>query len=114
MLSLNPILIVLTTLSIIALAAFLYFSVLLHRSKDRTLRWRGIVKTLSLNGAPNSLAAIYSRWFIAFVAVYILACVSVGYAVWHTDHSFLIVIFPLLFYYFFARYFLWEKADLID
>ncbi|MBV6494123.1 MAG: hypothetical protein LDLANPLL_02149 [Turneriella sp.] len=114
MASLDSFFIVLVTISILALAAFVYFTLLLHRAKDVDTKWRGIVKTLSLNGTPENLALLYPRWLLAFGAFFLLACVSVGYGVWSTDHSFFVVIFPLLFYYFFARYFLWEKSDLTD
>jgi hypothetical protein len=114
MVSFSPLLITLVLLTALALGAFLYFSVQMHRAKDRGLAWRGIVKLLSLNGVPAALAPVYPKWFAAFGAFFLIGCISVGYVVWGTDHSFLIVIFPLLFYYFFARFFLWEKADLTD
>ena len=101
-------------LTLLSLGAFIYFSLQVHRAKGSTLGWRGIVKLVSMNGTPASLAAVYPRWFMAFCAFFFAGCLYVAYLVWGTDHSFLIVIFPLLFYYFFARYFLWEKADLSD
>lgn len=114
MVAFSPVLIALAALTVLAFGAFAWFSVQVHRAKSSELKWRGIVKLISLNGVPANLAAVYNRWFAAFGAFFLLACISVAYAVWGTDHSFLIVIFPLLFYYFFARFFLWEKADLTD
>jgi hypothetical protein len=102
MVSLAPLPLALTAVTALTLGAFLYFSFLVHRGKGGALAWRGIVKIISLGGVPEQLKTVFS------------GCVNVGYLVWGTDHSFLIVIFPLLFYYFFARYFLWEKADLTD
>ncbi|MBN8221807.1 MAG: hypothetical protein J0L53_12845 [Spirochaetes bacterium] len=114
MVTFSPVLIGLTALTVLAFGAFVVFSLQVHRAKSSELKWRGIVKLISLHGAPANLAAIYNRWFAAFGTFFLLTCLSVGYGVWGTDHSFLIVIFPLLFYYFFARFFLWEKADLTD
>ncbi len=101
-------------LTVGAFAAWLFYSLQMHRTKPNDLAWRGIVKMVALNGLPQVIAGVYSRWFLAFWAFFILTCITVGLAVWATDHSFLIVIFPLLFYYFFVRYFMWEKADLAD
>ncbi|MFO1469843.1 MAG: hypothetical protein U1F27_02235 [Turneriella sp.] len=101
-------------LTIIAFAGWLFYSVQIHRAKPGDLAWRGIVKMVALNGTPQAISNLYSRWFWAFWSFFILTCITVALAVWATDHSFLIVIFPLLFYYFFVRYFMWEKADLAD
>ncbi len=57
------------------------------------------------------MAILYVGITAAFFA---LTCVTVSVFVWATDHSFFVVLFPLLFYYFFARYLLWEKQDLAD
>lgn len=97
-----------------SLVYFVSLSVKLHRIKPKDLNWRGIIKLASLRGVPATMSGIYTRWFRAFWAFYLVGCLAVATAVWGTDHSFLVVIFPLLFYYFFARYFLWEKADLSD
>jgi hypothetical protein len=86
----------------------------LHRLKPSDLAWRGIVKLVSLNGVPQAMGAVYTKWFASLCAFYLLGSLAVGFFVWPTDHSFFVVLFPLLFYYFFARYFLWEKADLTD
>ena len=102
------------TLTAISFAGWVFYSLQIHRSKPSDLAWRGIVKMVALNGVPQSIAAAYSRWFVAFWAFFIFTCVTVALAVWATDHSFFIVIFPLLFYYFFVRFFMWEKADLAD
>lgn len=114
MIAFSPLLAVFAGLTILSFGAFVFFSLQVHRAKGGDLAWRGIVKRVSLDGVPSNLAPVYPRWFAAFGVFFLLGCLSVGYAVWGTDHSFLIVIFPLLFYYFFARFFLWEKADLTD
>lgn len=95
-------------------AVLLLLSVGMHRNKPADLSWRGIIKLVALNGVPSALNALYQRWLRAFWSFFVLACVTVAVQVWAGDHSFLVVIFPLLFYYFFARYFLWEKDDLTD
>ncbi len=105
------------TLTLFALCgvAFLYLawlSLKLNRQKPAELAWRGIIKLVSLSGVPASISSIYPRWFRAFWAFFLLGSLAVASAVWGTDHSFFVVIFPLLFYYFFARYFLWQKEDL--
>lgn len=107
------------TITLLALSAatFIYLvwlSVQLHRQKPSGLAWRGIIKLVSLGDVPVAINGIYPRWFKAFWAFFLLGSLAVASAVWGTDHSFLVVIFPLLFYYFFARYFLWEKEDLTD
>jgi hypothetical protein len=97
-----------------ALAAFVYFSVQLHRAKPKGLAWRGLVKLVSLGEMPADFGSSYRRWFVTFVVFYLVTCTTVSVYVWATDHSFFVVLFPLLFYYFFARYLLWEKQDLAD
>lgn len=98
----------------LALAAFVYLSWQLHREKPKDLAWRGLVKLVSLGGIAANFNKTYRAWFAAFVVFYLVTCVTVSVYVWATDHSFLVVLFPLLFYYFFARYLLWEKQDLAD
>lgn len=95
-------------------AAWLYFSFEIHKAKPKELSWRGIIKLVSLNTLPQSLSVVYPRWLRGLLAFYITACLWVAYTVWGGDHSFLVVLFPLLFYYFFLRFFFWEKADLTD
>jgi hypothetical protein len=107
------------TITLLALTAttFIYLawlSVRLHRQKPSGLAWRGIIKLVALQGLPAAISGIYPRWFLAFWAFFFVGSLAVASAVWGSDHSFLVVIFPLLFYYFFARYFLWEKEDLND
>lgn len=105
------------TLLVLSAASFTYLfwlSVRLHRQKPADLAWRGLIKVVSLGGVPQAIRALYPRWFRAFWVFFLLGSVTVACAVWDTDHSFLVIIFPLLFYYFFARYFLWEKEDLSD
>lgn len=111
---LSPVFIALTAVTVASFGAFAYFSVLLHLAKGNSPTWRGIIKLVALGGMPEKLVAVYPRWFAAFWAFYAAGCIYVAWLSWGTDHSFLVVIFPLLFYYFFARYFLWEKADLTD
>lgn len=98
----------------VALAAFVYLSLQVHRSKPRELAWRGFVKLVSLGDVPAALSHIYRRWLASFAFFFALTCITVAVFAWSTDHSFFVVLFPLLFYYFFARYLLWEKQDLAD
>lgn len=100
--------------NVAALAAFVYLSLQLNRAKPKDLPWRGLVKLVSLGDLPAEFGKSYRRWFVAFVVFYLVTCVTVSIHVWATDHSFFVVLFPLLFYYFFARYLLWEKQDLAD
>lgn len=112
--AMGPLTTALFVISAATLVYLLWLSLQLHRQKPAGLAWRGIIKALSLGGAPVAIAPLYARWFNAFWAFFGLGSLAVAFAVWGTDHSFLVVIFPLLFYYFFARYFLWEKEDLSD
>lgn len=98
----------------VALAAFAYLTLQLRRVKPDDLAWRGLVKLVSLNEKPAEFLKAYRVWFMSFVIFYLITCLTVSIFVWATDHSFLVVLFPLLFYYFFARYLLWEKQDLAD
>ncbi|MCS6972149.1 MAG: hypothetical protein N2Z22_06915 [Turneriella sp.] len=101
-------------LSVLSFLYWLFVTLQLHQQKPMTLPWRGIVKLVALKGVPGGLEKLYPRWFRALWAFYALGCITVALYVWDTDHSFFVFIFPLLFYYFFIRYFLWEKADLSD
>lgn len=101
-------------LSAILALSFAYLSLKLSREKSSELHWRGIVKILSLEGVPASLSEIYSIWFKNFWALCLALWLAVSLTVWNSDHSFFVVIFPLLFYYFFMRFFLWQKEDLSD
>lgn len=108
------IIIIFTVLSAATFAAWLFYSLKIHRAKPQDLHWRGIIKLVALSGVPAAIAGFYRAWFASFWAFFVLTCITVALATWATDHSFFIVIFPLLFYYFFVRYFMWEKADLTD
>lgn len=101
-------------LTVFSFVGWLFYSVQVHRSKPADLAWRGIVKIVALEGVPQTMNAVYGRWFVLLWAFFVLTCITVAIAVWPTDHSFFVVIFPLLFYYFFIRYFMWEKDDLTD
>lgn len=97
-----------------AFGLFVWHSVQLHLTKPADLAWRGIIKLVSLNGVPKDIAHIYPRWFTLLIAFFISGSLLAANLAWATDHSFFVVIFPLVFYYFFARFFFWEKADLVD
>jgi hypothetical protein len=114
MASLSGFTLILGSFTIAAFGAFAWYTVRMHTVKPTDLAWRGIIKMVSLNGVPKSMAEIYPRWFFLLIAFFILGSVLAGCMAWATDHSFFVVIFPLLFYYFFARFFFWEKADLVD
>jgi len=110
----SPIYLLLTALVFAASAALAYASYALQQKKPKDLRWRGLVKIVSLSGVPNAIAVVYPRWFGALVTFYVALCIWVAYWVWGSDHSFFVVLFPLLAYYFFMRFFFWEKSDLND
>lgn len=114
MISVTWVTILMGALALLVFGAWAVMSWAIHRAKPADLAWRGIVKLVSLNGVPASLAAIYPRWFALLVTFFIMGSLFVAMLVWASDHSFFVIIFPLLFYYFFARYFFWEKADLAD
>lgn len=106
--------VVLGCLTAASFLIFAWFSIQVHRAKPGDLAWRGIIKMVSLHGLPKELTQLYPRWFTLLIAFYISGSLLTANLVWATDHSFFVVIFPLLFYYFFARFFFWEKADLVD
>jgi hypothetical protein len=112
--SISYLLLLLLLLNFGAFVAFALFSVQLHHSKPAELPWRGLVKLVSLTGIPAALEQTYRKWLTTFAIFFGFTCLTVAVLVWATDHSFFVVLFPLLFYYFFARYLLWEKQDLAD
>ncbi len=112
--SLPYIKILFVALNTAAFAAFAYYCMQLQRVKPKDLPWRGLVKLVSLGTVSDEFARCYRLWFIAFAGFFLITCITVSIFVWATDHSFFVVLFPLLFYYFFARYLLWEKQDLAD
>lgn len=44
----------------------------------------------------------------------ILPVITQSMLVWNTDHSFWIVLFPMLWYYVLNRFFAWERDDLLE
>jgi len=98
----------------LTLALCLYLSFRLHAQKSSDVPWRGIIKFATLGKLPISAQKLYALWFKSLLVFSGCTIISVTYLTWNTDHSFLLFIFPLLFYYFFLRYFFWEKSDILD
>lgn len=105
---------VLACVTVASFGLFAWYTVQMHLAKPPDLAWRGIIKLVSLGGVPQNLTRLYPRWFTLLIAFFVAGSLLAANLAWASDHSFFVVIFPLLFYYFFARFFFWEKADLVD
>ena len=82
--------------------------------KEKKLQLRGIAKKYALENMEPATEKIIQNWIYSCFFFSIIPCLWIGYFSWGTDYSFLVGLFPLLWYYFITRYFLWEKHDLYD
>ncbi|MDH5721013.1 MAG: hypothetical protein OEZ13_10455 [Spirochaetia bacterium] len=82
--------------------------------KEKNLKLRGIAKKFALESMDDKTESKLQRWLISCAIASVAPCLWVGYFSWGTDYSFMIGLFPLLWYYFLTRYLLWEKHDLYD
>lgn len=106
---------ILTLLTLPVTGLWTYFYLLAYRqlrNKPDTLR--GILKHYNLGTLNEELSKIVKNWLFAFAGLFIVIYLWVAYYSWETDYNFLIAIYPFLWHYFFFRYFLWEKDDLLD
>ncbi len=103
--------------SLISGILLLFISVLygiyLHSWKKKTgYPLRGIVKNLyyleTFHGEAENEA---SRLVLLSLVYSLLPVIWVIQISWKTDYSFMIALFPIIWYYYFLRFFMWEKSD---
>ena len=81
--------------------------------KEHNLRWRALYKQYAYRFEENPPAHLKSFLFWHLLASCV-PCLWVAYFSYDTDWSFLIFLFPIVWYYFWLRFFFWEKSDLHD
>ncbi len=80
--------------------------------KAKVTRFRGLLKHYT-NGEYSEQQGTLKLWFLITALLSIVPCIWVSYYSWATDYSFLIGLFPIVWYYFLTRFVMFEKADLI-
>lgn len=80
--------------------------------KGNQLKWRALYKQVAYLAKENTSTLTYLLWANALLSL--VPCFWVGYYSYNTDWSFLILLFPIMWYYFWVRFFFWEKNDLRD
>ncbi|GEM_PF-3513074 len=73
---------------------------------------RGVVKQLyyleTFHGETEKEA---SRLVLLSLVYSLLPVIWVIQISWETDYSFMIALFPIIWYYYFLRFLMWEKSD---
>ncbi|RME90336.1 MAG: hypothetical protein D6767_07000 [Candidatus Hydrogenedentota bacterium] len=82
--------------------------------KQHNIKARAMVKYISLREWDPEQDAVLTKFLTACILISLSPCFFIASLTWATDYSFLIVLFPLLWYYYLVRYFFWEKEDLED
>ncbi|MDH5718477.1 MAG: hypothetical protein OEZ22_12695 [Spirochaetia bacterium] len=100
----------------IVLGVWFYYETIpfLKVKTKNNLKLRGLAKIFALENFEEDTEKVLKRWLVSLFVFSIIPCFWVFYFSWATDYSFLIGLFPLLWYYFTGRYILWEKHDLYD
>lgn len=108
--------------SIIAAAFFAGGCVVLFQVKETLQRLisehqiplRGMIKFLSQKNLSAQDEARVNLFYIGLLDISLAPCILVAGLSWATDYSFLIVLFPIVWYYYLIRFLFWEKSDLYD
>lgn len=98
-------------LNILVLGAWTYFLFKLRTyCLESGLKVRGILKQVYQQRVAWS-APVHHFFYLTFL-LGISSWLLVSVITFKTDHSFWIVLYPILLWYFTSRYFLWDKEDL--
>ncbi len=73
---------------------------------------RGMLKFYHRNELNEEINGEVKKWLAIFIVLSLFAWASVAVFFWNSNLNFIIGIFPFLWHFMVARYFLWEKHDL--
>jgi len=76
--------------------------------------FRGMIKHLAYDTLNQKIQPIIKRWLLVVILFLISTITYLSYKVWGTDYSFLIVLYPLVVIYYFSKYLVWEKLDILE
>lgn len=97
--------------SLVIFAYWIYsFFKIIQFCKEKDVQLRGILKLIYLG--KLSWNAPLNVFFTVTGLLLIASWISISVLVYKTDHSFWIILYPILAIYFTSRYFLWFKEDL--
>lgn len=103
------VLIIVVSVLIFAYWVFSFFKTI-QFCKENDVQLRGILKLIYLG--KLSWDAPLNLFFTITGLLLIASWLSISFLVYKTDHSFWIILYPILMVYFTSRYFLWFKEDL--
>lgn len=99
--------------SILLIITISFFLFTLHIKKKHSFKLRGIIKNIfytKIIPEPEIQAA--NRWIITAILYSLIPTIWIAILTYRTDYSFLILLFPIIWYYYFLRFLFWEKSDL--
>ena len=106
---------------ILVLASLVVFFLWLHRfysiwhlCHSKNIGLRGILKHYNLDIFDSSQKKSVQIWTALTISGSLLLFFWIIYYTWASDYSFLMGIFPIVWFYWLGRALLWEKKDLID
>ena len=75
-------------------------------------RFRAIVKRLDIGEFTDEQNKAVKLWLLSGFICSLIGCLFVIKHSWASDYSFMIGLYPVVFYYFSIRFLMWEKEDL--
>ena len=98
--------------TIIIGAAWLFYTVKTIQLIWKKYPLRGIIKFFTLEMVNEEMKKTVAIWLVISAIFSIIPCIWSLYLTWKTDYSFLIGLFPIMWYYTLTRYLFLEKKDL--
>lgn len=80
--------------------------------KDGHIKTRAVAKQIAFEQLQPEAEKTARAWLITTLVFSLVPVFWVSYFCYATDYSFMIGLFPVLWYYFLLRYLFWEKSDL--
>ena len=103
--------VVVIVLSLIILACWIFTYIkILQFCTENAVQLRGLLKLVYLGKV--SWGPALNKFFLITTMLFLTTWLGVSHFVYRTDHSFWIILYPILAIYFTTRYFLWFKEDL--
>ena len=110
--------------SLVSIAGFIAWCFLFQRvwgilnqntNQNKKIPLRGILKYyLSSSELSKKEKNYISYWVWGNFLLSLFVCFWLAYFFHSTDHSFLIVLLPIVWFYWLIRAMLWEKSDLVE
>lgn len=98
-------------ITVLTTPPWLFFTYKAMQAK-KEYKWRGLIKFMIQKMTSSEQKTPILHFIYASAVFSIVPCLWVLHYTWLTDHSFLIGLFPLVWYYTGVRFLMFEKKDL--